>query len=144
MVRRRELLNALQHNDNVSTRHHPVRKVDLQWTTWEPVTSIANASDFVQFARSLKHLDGYFGLTVLIEKNIDKDGVLFEPIVGFCGTLDGQGAQDLEPPPHYQVIEEPRGPLWAVWERRHCEEHRLRLELPCREEEQQQEQQEEK
>ena len=65
-----------------------------QWTTtgtWEHVTSIANASDFVQFARSVKHLDGYCGLTVLVERNVDMDGVLFEPIDGFCGTLDGQG-----------------------------------------------------
>ena len=84
-----------------------------QWTTWEPVTSIANASDFVQFARSVKHLCRYCGLTVLVERNVDMDGVLLEPIDGFCGTLDGQGTQDLEPPPHYQVIEEPRGPLWG-------------------------------
>ena len=45
----------------------------------------------MQFARSVKHLDGYCGLTVLLEKNIDMGGVLFEPIDGFCGTLDGQG-----------------------------------------------------
>ena len=74
----------------------PAQSITLyaKWTsidTWEPVTSIANASDFVQFARSVKHLDGYCGSTVFIEKNVDMDGVLLEPIDGFCGTLDGQG-----------------------------------------------------
>ena len=38
----------------------------------------------------LKHLDGHCGLTVLIERNVNMDGVLFEPIDGFCGTLDWQ------------------------------------------------------
>ena len=56
-----------------------------------PSLQIANASDLVQFARSVKHLDGYCCLTVLIERNVDMDGVLFEPIDGFCGTLNGQG-----------------------------------------------------
>ena len=76
--------------DNNNTTNMP-RTQPRQWTSWEPVTSIANASDFVQFARSVKHLDGYCGLTVLVERNVDMNGVPFEPIDGFCGTLDGQG-----------------------------------------------------
>ena len=78
-------------NGTAATTSIPKHKKSHQWTTWEPVTSIANASDFVQFARSVKHLDGYCGLTVLVERNVDMDGVLLEPIDGFCGTLDGQG-----------------------------------------------------
>ena len=42
------------------------------------------------------------------------DGVTLEPIDGFCGDTRWAGAQDLEPPPHHQVIEELRGPLWVV------------------------------
>ena len=98
--------------DNNNT-NMPSIKQPHQWTSWEPVTSIANASDFVQFARSVKHLDGYCGLTVLIERNVVMGGVLFEPIDGFCEDTRWAGAQDLEPPPHHQVIEEPRGPLWG-------------------------------
>ena len=42
------------------------------------------------------------------------DGVLFEPTDGLIlWDTRWAGAQDLEPP-HHQVIEEPRGPLWAV------------------------------
>ena len=116
----------------------PTHTQPYQWTTWEPVTSIANTSDFVQFARSVKHLDGYCDLTVLVERNVDMDGVPFEPIDGFCGTLDGQGHKLSN---LLLSIRSSRSHVGlfgvCVGERRHCEEHRLRLELPCREEEQQ-------
>ena len=80
-----------------NTIHMPAHDITLyaKWNstdTWVPVTLITNASDFELFARSVKHLNGYCGLTVFIKRNIDLSSITpFEPIDGFCGTLDGQG-----------------------------------------------------